>query len=127
MIDARSVLTALLLAIGLAAPAAAQRPADAVPSEPIELASLDREAADRAYLVGFLGRSEVRHAARIAGVDLDATLAGVSALEGDRLANAAQQARVIDRQIVQADDIISIRATTLIILLLLLIIVLIAA
>ncbi|MCK5439545.1 MAG: hypothetical protein KAI97_06355, partial [Gemmatimonadetes bacterium] len=68
---------------------------------------------------------EVRRAAKIARVDMSQTMAAVSAMESDRLANAAQQARVIEEQFA-VDDVISIRTTTLIIVLLLLIIIIVA-
>jgi hypothetical protein len=98
-----------------------------VDSEPLQLttqADIDRD--NRETLGAFLSRDEVQRAARIARVDIGQTMAAVNTMDSDRLANAAQQARVIEEQFA-LDDVISIRATTLIIILLLLIIILVAA
>lgn len=114
-----TLTTALLLAIGTAAAATAQEAS--MPVEP-------DDAADRAYVRSVLDRDEVRTAARIADVDLEAAAAAVDGLEGERLDRAVDQARTLDRALGDAqDDRISIRVTTLIILLLILIIILIAA
>lgn len=119
-----SILVALLFA--MPSVSAAQQ-ARVVDSEPIELTTQsDIDRANRETLGAFLSRDEVRRAAKIARVDISQTMAAVSTMDSDRLANAAQQARVIEEQFA-LDDVISIRATTLIIILLLLIIILVAA
>lgn len=127
MIATRSTLWSLFLVCALAAPAAAQQ-ATAPLAEPItELAlQTDVDEANRAVVRGVLERDDVRSVARTAGIDLDEAAAGVMALEGDQLARAAQQARVIDQQLT-AQDNITLTATTIIIILLLLIILIIAA
>lgn len=108
--------------------AVAQEIPSRVESEPVEVALQidDQDQANRAFLRDFLGRDEVSRAAAIAGVEIEDAYAGVAVMEGDRLANAAQQARVIEERLV-ADEIVSVRATTLIIILLLIIIILVAA
>jgi len=80
--------------------------------------------ADRATVHAFLGRDDVRKAARIAGLDddLEARLDGLDRLEGERLSRAADQVRALD-----LDDRITLKASTIIIILLLLIVLLIAA
>ena len=112
-----------------AAPSAlAQQAPAVVESEPVEwVETVDADEANRQALRSFLARSEVERAAKFAGVDLGDAVASVDAMRGDRLANAAQQAMEIERRLVAADDIISLRATTLIIILLLLIIIIVAA
>lgn len=118
-------LVALLALPGLAT--AQQSPA-VVSSEAVEWSpATDVEEAHRETLRTLLEREQVQRVARVAGIDADEALAAVNSMQGDRLANAAQQARLIDEQLVAADDIISIRATTLIIVLLLIIVVLVAA
>jgi hypothetical protein len=119
-----SIVVALLLAIPSVS--MAQQAARVVQSEPIQLTTqADADQANREALGAFLSRDEVRRAAKIARVDMGQTMVAVSAMDSDRLANAAQQARVIEEQFA-VDDVISIRATTLIIVLLLLIIIIVA-
>jgi hypothetical protein len=119
-----SITVALLLAIPSISAAQQARVVD---SEPIELTTqADIDQANRETLGAFLSRDEVRRAAVIARVDMSQTMAAVSTMDSDRLANAAQQARVIEEQC-SLDDVISIRATTLMIILLLLIIIIVAA
>lgn len=108
--------------------AMAQQAPEVVASEPLSwTTSADIDEANRETLRALLARDEVHRAARIAGVEIDDALAAVHVMEGDRLANAAQQARVIEERLTSADDIISIRATTLIIVLLLIIIIIVVA
>ena len=87
------------------------------------------EDADRAALRDFLARSEVQTAARIGGVDLGRIEEGLPRLAGEDLHRAAEQARVIDRQLGdgQGAQVISIQFTTLIIVLLLIIIIILIA
>lgn len=127
MIPTRSMLWSLLLVCLLAAPAAAQE-ATAPPAEPITEIALqtDVDEANRAVVRGVLAHDGVRSVARTAGIDLDEAAAGVLALEGDQLARAAQQARVIDQQLT-AQDRITLSATTIIIVLLLVLVIIIAA
>lgn len=125
MTGTRALFSGLLLALVLAAPAVAQQ-APTPQARPAEqLTVLTQADADRATLRSFLARDEVRTVAQIARVDLDAATAAVMTMDSDRLANAAQQARVIDQQIT-AQDRITLKVTTIIIALLLLIIILIA-
>jgi len=119
-----SIFVALLLAIPSVS--TAQQAARVIESESIQLTTqADVDQANRETLSTFLNRDEVHRAAKIARVDMGQTMAAVSAMDSDRLANAAQQARVIEEQFA-LDDVISIRATTLIIVLLLLIIIIVA-
>ncbi len=119
-----SVLVVLLFAMPSVSVA---QQTSVVDSEPIALTTqTDIDRANRETLGAFLSRDEVQRAARIARVDIGQTMAAVNTMDSDRLANAAQQARVIEEQFA-LDDIISIRATTLIIILLLLIIIIVAA
>ncbi len=119
-----SILIALLLAMPSVSVAQQARVVD---SEPIQLTTqADIDQANRETLGAFMSRDEVQRAARIARVDMSQTMAAVNSMDSDRLANAAQQARVIEEQFA-LDDVISIRATTLIIILLLLIIIIVAA
>lgn len=74
----------------------------------------DRDEARRQIVRDMLGRPEVRDAARVAGVDLEAVAADVDHLEGEPLARAAHQAEELDRRLA-IDGVIS--STTLILLL----------
>jgi len=122
----RVLSIAMLLVSALGATAAAQEAPAPAASEPVQLAQADADEANRAYLREFLGRDQIQQVARVAGVDLDEAMAGVTAMDSDRLSSAAQQARVIDQQIT-GQERITLQATTIIIILLVLIIILIAA
>lgn len=119
-------ITMLLVVSGLGATAAAQEAPAPAASEPIQLAQTGTDEANRAYLREFLGREKIQQVARVAGLNMDDAMAGVTAMDSDRLSSAAQQARVIDQQIT-AQDRITLKVTTIIIVLLVLIIVLIVA
>lgn len=119
-------ITMLLVVSGLGATAAAQEAPVPAASEPVQLAQAGSDETNRAYLREFLGRDQIQQVARVAGVDMDDAMAGVMAMDSDRLSSAAQQARVIDQQIT-AQDRITLKVTTIIIVLLVLIIVLIVA
>lgn len=93
----------------------------------LALAQADPEEADRQALRNFLGREEVRRVARLSGVDLSDAEKGVLALEGERLADAARQARAVERELGTAQDEIRLSATVVIIILLLIIIIIVAA
>ncbi|HUP02179.1 MAG TPA: hypothetical protein VM737_11775 [Gemmatimonadota bacterium] len=127
MIGTRWTLSIVtLLVLGSTATAAAQQAPDPIGSEPVQLAQVDPDEANRQVLRAFMEREPVQRVAGLAGVDMDKAMAGVLALEGERLASAAAQARAIDREI-GAQDRISLSATTIIIVLLLLIVIIIAA
>jgi len=119
---------ALLIALSaapLAAQGAARDDGPALRSEAMAGGPfVDQAEADRAAVRAFLGRDDVRQAARIAGLDddLEARLGGLDRLEGERLSRAADQVRALD-----LDDRITLKASTIIIILLLLIVLLIAA
>lgn len=118
-----SITFAIFASFGAAADMHAQESAaglDLSAPLPVE-AEFDRDAANRTYLLEFLERDQIQAVATAYRLDLEGSKATVTALEGDRLANAAQQARIIDQQI-GASDTISMKATTLIIILLVFII-----
>lgn len=119
----RMLGAALLFVAVSAGTALAQEAAPAAPAE----AAVDAEAADRAYVKSVLGREEVRMVASAAGADLDRALAGVDALEGERLERATRQAGLVDRHLGEAQDRISLSATTIIIVLLLVLIIVLVA
>lgn len=90
--------------------------------------AVDAEAADRAAVLAVLSREDVRRAARIADVDLDAAASAVGSLEGERLTRAADQARTLESRLgAQPDDVLNITTTTLIIVLLLIVIIIVVA
>ncbi|CAN5232728.1 hypothetical protein BH18GEM1_BH18GEM1_10160 [soil metagenome] len=115
---------AMLLVSGLGVTAAAQEAPAPAASETMQLAQAGTDEANRAYLREFLSRDRIQQVAGIAGLDMDEAVAGVTALDGQRLANAAEQARVIDQRIAQ--DRITLSATTIIIILVLVVILIIA-
>lgn len=115
---------AMLLVSGLGVTAAAQEAPAPAASETVQLAQAGTDEANRAYLREFLSRDRIQQVAGIAGLDMDEAVAGVTALDGQRLANAAEQARVIDQRIAQ--DRITLSATTIIIILVLVVILIIA-
>ena len=99
---------------------------EAVP-EPTTIAmQIGGEEADRETLRRFIARQDVQRVARIADVDLQDASAGILALDGERLARAAAQARAAEGQL-GADDTITIRATTLIIILLIILLIVVIA
>lgn len=125
----RTMLGGALLLVLTAAPLAAQEvPAGGEAALHGESTGggplVDGAETDRATIRAFLGRDDVRKAARIAGLDedLETRLDGLDRLEGERLSRAADQVRALD-----LDDRITLKASTIVILLLVLIIVLIAA
>ncbi len=117
-------LGAVLLFVAVSAGTALAQ--DAAPAAQTE-AAVDAEAADRAYVKSVLGREEVRTVASAAGADIDRALAGVDGLEGERLERATRQASLLDRHMGEAQDRISLSATTIIIVLLLVLIIVLVA
>lgn len=121
----------LLLISGLGVTAAAQEasaPEASAPeaAETVQLAQTDTDEANRAYLREFLSRGQIQQVAGMAGLDMGQATAGATALEGERLQQAADQARAIDGKI-GAQDRISLSATTIIIVLVLLVIIILVA
>jgi hypothetical protein len=90
---------------------------------PESLASSQNET-DRAVILDLMSRDEIRNAARIVGIELEETVDGVLALEGENLRRAADQARRIHRDL---DDKVTLSISTIVILLLLLLVIVIAA
>lgn len=123
----RGIVTGLLLVAGSAAGAMAQEAS--MPEVAAAQEEIDKDAANRAYIQGVLGRDEVRSAARVAGVDVDRALAGVDGLEGERLERATQQAQLVDQHLGQgqAQDRIVLSVTTVIVILLLVLIIVLVA
>lgn len=124
----RAVAIAVTVLAGSVGTASAQQ-AGPHANEPssLALAQVDPDEADRQTLRDFLGREEVQRVARMSGVDLSGAEDGVLALEGERLADAAQQVRAIERELGSAQGEIRLSATVIIIILLLLIIIIVAA
>lgn len=102
-----------------------QSSAEAV-QEPTAIAMQTGEEADREALRRFVARGDVQRVARMADLDLEDASAGILALEGERLARAANQARAVENQLGSA-DVISIQATTLIIILLVILLIIVIA
>lgn len=94
--------------------------------EPTRIAMQTGEEADREALRRFVAREDVQRVARMADLDLEDASAGILALEGERLARAANQARAVENQLGSA-DVISIQATTLIIILLVILLIIVIA
>ncbi|MDX1623647.1 MAG: hypothetical protein R3199_06670 [Gemmatimonadota bacterium] len=116
-----------LFALG-AAPALGQQAGES-PAEARESATRpiapDADAEEkRAYVRGVLEENRVAAAARSAGADIDGALAGIDALEGERLDRATRQAQLIDSRL---DETITLSVTTIIIILLLIILIVVAA
>lgn len=119
-----ALAAALLL---LPASARAQQAEPEAAAEPVALAMQGSgEEADREALRRFVAREDVRTVARAADLDLDEASAGILALDGERLARAANQARAIESRL-GAQDTITISATTLIIILLLVLLIVVVA
>lgn len=119
-----ALAAALLL---LPAGARAQEASTNAAGEPTVLAlQADGEEADREALRRFLGRQDVQRIAGMADVDLAGASAGVLALDGARLARAADQARSLESRM-GASDSITISATTVIIVLLLILLIVVVA
>lgn len=94
--------------------------------EPVTIAMQTGEEADREALKRFVGREDVQRIAHMADVDLEDASAGILALEGEKLAHAADQARALEGRMGAADTI-TISATTVIIVLLLILLIVVVA
>lgn len=117
-------LAAALVVLPTAA-RAQQATAEAL-DEPVTIAMQTGEEADREALKRFVGREDVQRIARMADVDLEDASAGILALEGEKLAHAADQARALEGRMGAADTI-TISATTVIIVLLLILLIVVVA
>ena len=118
-----ALAAALLL---LPAAAGAQQATPQEVDEPVAIAMQTGEEADREALKRFVGREDVQRIARMADVDLEDASAGILALEGEKLAHAADQARALEGRMGAADTI-TISATTVIIVLLLILLIVVVA
>ena|SRR5688572_9402285 len=94
--------------------------------EPVAIAMQTGEEADREALRRFVAREDVQKIARVADLDLENASAGILALEGEKLSNAADQARALESRM-GAQDSITISATTVIIILLLVLLIVVVA
>lgn len=112
MIRPRAILLSALTLAFAASGALAQQ--STMPENP----AADIDAERRAAVLEVLARDDVRSAARIADLDLDAAATAVGSLEGERLERAERQARSLERHL-EAQDRISFSATTIIIILVL--------
>ncbi len=87
---------------------------------------VSREQADRDAILSLLQRQDVRELAGKAGLSIDQARAGISLLEGKDLAQAAEQARVVQDSLAGGGNV-TVSTTTIIIVLLLLILILVIA
>jgi hypothetical protein len=84
---------------------------------------VSQEQADREAVVALLQRSEVRDIASKAGISIAKAEAAVSALRGNDLQQAAQQARQVQNDLAGGASTVVISTTTIIIVLLLVILI----
>lgn len=84
---------------------------------------VSQEQADREAVVALLQRSEVRDIASKAGISIEKAEAAVSALQGNDLQQAAQQARQVQNDLAGGASTVVISTTTIIIVLLLVILI----
>jgi hypothetical protein len=87
---------------------------------------VSREQADRDVILSLLQRQDVRDIAGKAGLSIDQARAGISLLQGTDLAQAAEQARVVQDSLAGGGNV-TVSTTTIIIVLLLLILILVIA
>jgi hypothetical protein len=125
---------ALMLALWLVPPpVGAQTPAGS--PQPGEQAVIDRALAERAATADadrevirrVLTRSEVQTVASRMGADIAQLQAAVGTLDGEQLAQAADQARAVDQSLAGGATTVVITTTTIIIVLLLIILIVLIA
>jgi len=87
---------------------------------------ISREQADREVILSLLQRQDVRDIAGKAGLSIDQARAGISLLQGKDLAQAAEQARVVQDSLAGGGNVTVSTTTIIIVLLLIILIVLIA-
>ena len=87
---------------------------------------ISREQADREVILSLLQRQDVRDIAGKAGLSIDQARAGISLLQGNDLAQAAEQARVVQDSLAGGGNVTVSTTTIIIVLLLIILIVLIA-
>ena len=123
-------LLALVLAVLMAAPAAAQAQNHVISRSALDLALSERvnqERADRDAIVSLLRRSEVREVAARAGLSLAKAESAVATLQGDELHQLASQARQAEDNLAGGASTVVISTTTIIIILLVVILIVLIA
>ena len=121
---------ALVLAVLMIAPAAAQAQTHVIGRAALEQAVRERvseERADRDAILSLLRRSEVRQVAARAGLSLEKAEAAVSTLQGDELRQLASQARQAESNLSGGASTVTISTTTIIIALLIVILIVVIA
>ena len=111
---------AVCLAVLFMAPAASAQ-SNVIGKSALDKAVQERVAADQAdrdAIQSLLQRAEVREVAGKAGLSLDKAAAAVSTLQGNDLAQLAEQARQVNNQLSGGASTIVISTTTIIIVLL---------
>jgi hypothetical protein len=126
-----SVLSlATLFTLAAAVPRAEAQGAHAAPQSALDAAlqqHVSSSTADRAMVLRLLEREDVKKVAGEAGFDLRRAASAVNTLEGQHLANAAAQARQVERALAGGQSTITISTTLIIIALLVIILIVVAA
>ena len=121
---------ALLLAVLMTAPAAAQAQNHVVARAALDQALRERvsqDRADREAIVSLLHRSDVQEVAARAGLSLEKAESAVATLQGDELHQLASQAREAESNRAGGSSTIVISTTTIIIVLLIVILIVVIA
>jgi len=121
---------ALVLAVLMMAPAAAQAQNHVIGRTALDQALRERvsqDRADREAIVSLLHRSEVQEVAARAGLSLAKAESAVAALQGDELHQLASQARQAESNLAGGSSTIVISTTTIIIVLLIVILIVVIA
>jgi hypothetical protein len=120
------VSLAILFTLLAAVPRAEAQAAHAAPQSALDAAlqqHVSTSTADRAMVLRLLERDEVKKVAGEAGFDLRRAAGAVATLEGQDLANAAAQARQVERALAGGQSSITISTTMIIIALLVIILI----
>ena len=125
-----SVLSlATLFTLAAAVPRAEAQGVHAAPQSALDAAlqqHVSSSTADRAMVLRLLEREDVKKVAGEAGFDLRRAASAVNTLEGQDLANAAAQARQVERALAGGQSTITISTTLIIIALLVIILIVVA-
>jgi len=125
-----SVMTLALLAGLLAVPVAEAQEIHTASQAALDAAlqqHVGTSTSDRETVLRLLERDEVKKVAGQAGLDLRRAASAVATLEGNDLANAAAQARQVERSLAGGQSTITISTTLIIIALLVIILIVVAA
>ena len=124
-----SVMTLALLAGLLAVPVAEAQEIHTASQAALDAAlqqHVGTSTSDRETVLRLLERDEVKKVAGQAGLDLRRAASAVATLEGNDLANAAAQARQVERSLAGGQSTITISTTLIIIALLVIILIVVA-